>query len=391
MAYEDLSALQRKAEQLRGPFKGGLIQLLRNRSASKVEKELEEKERRNQQNRQHELAQLLRGAETGMVGGPGQGMGPLKTAPLSEFAPTDPEVQALAAKLRMDRATQGQEEYTLAPGAQRYRGGEMIAQAPYSPDSTGSEFGLSPITFRNPDNSYSFGQLDKSGGLRMIETPQGVEYVPDSGRMGFNPANILEQGGAANTVAADKQEAVGDVETQQLLERQAQQRALEREIESRSAKPRLDGALANIQMMRDQVAQLMEHAGTGTMTGLSGYLDPRNLVGQGRDARALLDSLKSKVFVTTLQSMRDLSPTGGAVGNVSNMEGKRFEEQLVALDTAQTDEQFKLELEKLLQLTDESAARLQNAYQSQFGSAQPPADDPITAADEILRRAGIIQ
>ncbi len=63
-----------------------------------------------------------------------------------------------------------------------------------------------------------------------------------------------------------------------------------------------------------------------------------------KDFKALLEPLKSQIFTQTLQAMRDASKTGGAVGSVSEQEGRRFENALGALDNAQSAEQFKQQL-----------------------------------------------
>lgn len=110
MPYQDTSALERQVKTLLSSGSGnsyasGLAEGIKVWAASRANKKIEEAEKNNKVNREKELAMLLRGAETGTVGGPGQGMGALRTQPFSQFSPTDPEVQNLAAQLRLSRAT----------------------------------------------------------------------------------------------------------------------------------------------------------------------------------------------------------------------------------------------------------------------------------------------
>jgi hypothetical protein len=114
MAYKSTDDLDRRIELLSRPSGGTswgaiLADGLKGWKSGKLSKEKAALEEANEKNRARELSMLLKGAETGMVGGPGQGMGALRTAPFSQFNPTDPEVQKLAAELRLNRAQKGTE------------------------------------------------------------------------------------------------------------------------------------------------------------------------------------------------------------------------------------------------------------------------------------------
>jgi hypothetical protein len=82
---------------------------------------------------------------------------------------------------------------------------------------------------------------------------------------------------------------------------------------------------------------------------------------------AELDVLRNQSFVQGLQAMRAASPTGGAVGNVSNAEGQRFENLQAALRQIQTGKQARSELERLVRELDESEDRLKNAFERTYG------------------------
>lgn len=197
MAYEDITALRSKVDRLREPFKGGLIQILRDRKANKLDEQLIQKERQNDQNRQREMAELLRGLETGVTGGPGMGMGALKTTPVNQYAPTDPEVRALAEQLRLDRATKAAEEYTLSPGAQRYRGSDVIAQAPFKPEDPNFN---QPF---NPDGTPNLPYQQYMEGLRpttstTVNLP-GAQNAYLSGRAGEQAKDMGELEAAATS------------------------------------------------------------------------------------------------------------------------------------------------------------------------------------------------
>ena len=68
---------------------------------------------------------------------------------------------------------------------------------------------------------------------------------------------------------------------------------------------------------------------------------------QARSFAAQLDTLKANIAFGELTAMREASKTGGALGQVSDREGKLLANALGALDQGQSPEQFKAQLEKI--------------------------------------------
>jgi hypothetical protein len=64
---------------------------------------------------------------------------------------------------------------------------------------------------------------------------------------------------------------------------------------------------------------------------------------------AQLETLKSNIAFGALTQMREASKTGGALGQVSDREGKLLESSLAALDIGQSPQAFKEQLEKIRQ------------------------------------------
>jgi len=61
-----------------------------------------------------------------------------------------------------------------------------------------------------------------------------------------------------------------------------------------------------------------------------------------------LEALKTKVGINALQTMRAMSPTGGALGQVSDFENKMLQQSLANLDTTQSEDQFKKNLQTVI-------------------------------------------
>jgi len=84
------------------------------------------------------------------------------------------------------------------------------------------------------------------------------------------------------------------------------------------------------------------------LTNITGTIMGRtpNITNAATGAQGTLNKIKSNIFQNALQSMREASKTGGAVGNVSDREGDKLERTIAALDQAQGTQKFKDELIK---------------------------------------------
>jgi hypothetical protein len=81
----------------------------------------------------------------------------------------------------------------------------------------------------------------------------------------------------------------------------------------------------------------------------------------------LLASIKTGEFVTNLADMRVASPTGGAVGQVSNAEGQRFEEQRASLRKGNSKEVIYRELVKLDNMLYDYGDKLKQGFERDYG------------------------
>jgi len=123
----------------------------------------------------------------------------------------------------------------------------------------------------------------------------------------------------------------------------------------------LQSSQADLDRLATSANELLKHEGLSHITGLPGMLP--NVPGMaGADAQAKLNTLKSQVGFGVLQAMRNASKTGGALGSVSDAEGKRLEANLAALENAQSEKQFRESLSKIIKFSDESKGRLADAY-----------------------------
>lgn len=129
-------------------------------------------------------------------------------------------------------------------------------------------------------------------------------------------------------------------------------------------------ALDQTRQMRNTARRLLTDPNLGKAFGLTGMGASLIPGSPAADVRATLDTLKNQSFVQGLQAMREASKTGGAVGNVSDSEGKRFESLRVALSQAQSPERARQELERLDKELEETEKRLSDAYARTYGANQ---------------------
>jgi hypothetical protein len=113
------------------------------------------------------------------------------------------------------------------------------------------------------------------------------------------------------------------------------------------------------------------------------WLSTRSIPGtSGYDLNQKIESLRSAAGLTSLQAMRQASPTGGALGQVSDRENAILQNALAALDPNQSPQAFREQLQRIEAYVQRTQKRLQAAFQEQYGAGQGPSSSP-TASDPL--------
>jgi hypothetical protein len=158
------------------------------------------------------------------------------------------------------------------------------------------------------------------------------------------------------------------------------------QIKLETAKPKALAALQGLERQTNTVVKHIDKAlnliGPFT-TGYGSFL--ANL--PETDARALkneLDTIRANVGFDKLQAMRDASPTGGALGQVSEMENRLLQAVNGALDPMQS-EQLAANLQAIKELYPQVLAERKAAYEGDYGEARTTQEvDPFDAYYESL-------
>ena len=132
-----------------------------------------------------------------------------------------------------------------------------------------------------------------------------------------------------------------------------------------AAYPQATSAINSFESKADSfvkdIEKLRDSLGLSEITGFAAGRLP-GLTANGRAAQALYDKIVAKGGFQALQDLRDASKTGGALGNVSNQEGKQLTASFAAIDRKQDAKDVKAALDQAIGDIQGSKTRLREAY-----------------------------
>lgn len=139
-----------------------------------------------------------------------------------------------------------------------------------------------------------------------------------------------------------------------------------KEIQAREAKfPAATSAVKTFESSADRLAKDLETLATHKgLSGISGLIYGRTpaVTKEARAAKALYDSIVARGGFQELQNMRASSPTGGALGNVSNQEGQYLRDAFAPLNLTQDTADLSRVLTEAASATRVAKQRVREAY-----------------------------
>ena len=160
-----------------------------------------------------------------------------------------------------------------------------------------------------------------------------------------------------------------------------------KEIQVREAKfPQANLAVKSFESKSDTVLKdierLRNHPGLSSITGIAAGRLP-GVTAQGREALELYEKVVAGLQFKELQDMRNASPTGGALGNVSNQEGTQLRQAAGALSRVQEKGSVQNELNQIAESIRGSKSRVREAFDMTYdykgtpaGGGVPPSPPP---------------
>ena len=223
-------------------------------------------------------------------------------------------------------------------------------------------------------------------------TPGSQEYQ-DFMRNGGRGAGVslttpdgttLQVGGA---MAGGQDSAVRQREREKALGKQdAEMMERKRKVENG-----LSGLQRRDELLLDTIRQARDEIERSSFnTGLAGQA----LRGLGGSAALnldkLMDTVRANLGFKELQTMRDNSPTGGALGNVTERELQLLQSVQGSLDTARSEADLLQTLDQIEQSIQASGRERMQAFERDFGGGEeaPRFDLQSMSDDDILRALG---
>ena len=113
--------------------------------------------------------------------------------------------------------------------------------------------------------------------------------------------------------------------------------------------------------LEKDIKELMNHPGLPSITGIAAGRLP-GITAEGRAAEALFNRIQKAGGFRELQEMRNASPTGGALGQVSNQENTSLQQTFAAIDRTQNAGDVRKGLAKALDELTQSKRRVREAF-----------------------------
>lgn len=220
----------------------------------------------------------------------------------------------------------------VSPGASVYQGGKFVGTAPGKEDTA-------PAIVRQ----YNFAKTPEGGNFKgtLLDYERSVAAAgrAPAAPAPVTPVTILDPNDPSKTIVVDAR--TGRPIGQGVKETGGAPLSA-KDRQAREAKyPQATAAVKSFESKTDELIKdleaLISHPGLDGITGIVGGRTP-GITKEARAAEALYNKIIARGGFSELQNLRNSSPTGGALGNVSNQEGQQLKSAFAALDRTQDPE-----------------------------------------------------
>jgi hypothetical protein len=297
-------------------------------------------------------------------------------------------------------------------GAGDIPGAKAIADFHQNSVAAQGVFGT-PIYGTLPDGSTGIGTFNKQGTFQQIQTPgfsptpgiktvdtgtgtaiinsrSGAPVAPGQMQPGAQP--IAPQGGPPQPVQGARPQPSGYIAKDNFGEARDKKHGTEvgeRLSELGAAKLRVESLSNQMDRMSSTAKRIRDNPALERITGVMGVV-PNWPGGKAADVEAELKVLKSQIAYNVLQNMREMSKTGGAVGNVSNYETEQLQNNLAAVEKLQSAGKFKEAMNLLVDYAEGAKKRMRAAYQEDYANLRRPPQATPQAGGSMVPGGGQI-
>lgn len=211
---------------------------------------------------------------------------------------------------------------------------------------------------------------DGTGYLEVDPTKQG-ELAVHQKRLGIDTVKTaFETGMPIDGGLPAKQPSFPGVNDPGITPQQRSQLIAKRNEEKPQALASVKTAVGNFDRLEESINGLLKEPNLKYSTGLLSSIGGIPGTPQ-KDVTAKIETLKSQVGLNVLQSLRDASKSGGAVGQVSNYEEQLLQNNIASLDQKQGHDAFVKNLIRVLQYSHAAKQRMKDAYKNTYGEEFP--------------------
>jgi len=216
----------------------------------------------------------------------------------------------------------------------------------------------------------------------------GGEGGGAGGAAGTGTIKVVDPKNPTKTIIVTKERAVREGLTPaEAIEGLTPQMRQKLEASYPQATTSLKGHQNKTMLFIKDLEALRDSPGLDSVTGFAAGRAP-GLTDAGRRTVALYDKVVAKGGFQSLQDMRDMSKTGGALGNVSDRENTQLKASFAAIDRKQNAADVRTALDDLIKELQGGLGRLQDAYDLTYeykrGNAAPAASG-VDANNPLLR------
>jgi hypothetical protein len=233
---------------------------------------------------------------------------------------------------------------------------------------------------------YTFAKTPDGGGFRgsyqdFVTARAAAGRAPAQPRPEQPPVAVVDAAG--KTVYVSREEALRG----RMTPANAGEGLAPKEIQKREAAlPAATSAVTGFEkksgnFIKDLIA-LRDDVGLDQITGPI-YGRTGSVSRAGSRAQALYDKIVAKGGFQALQDLRDASKTGGALGNVSNQEGKQLTASFAAIDRRQNAEDVKAAINQAIADIEGARTRTREAYDSTYSYKSSGGNTPTAPASNI--------
>lgn len=245
---------------------------------------------------------------------------------------------------------------------------------------------------------YQFAKTPEGGGFRgsfqdFVTARALASRPPGQPRPEQPPVPVVDPN-TGKVILVSRDEAIA----KRLTPASAMESLSPKEIQNREAKyPQAKTAVTAFETNANKLATDLETlANSKGLEGITGVIGGRTpaITKDARAAEALYKSIVARGGFNELQNLRNASPTGGALGNISNQEGQQLKNAFAPLELTQNASDLKAALLRAAQETRASAGRVKDTFdltyeyknQGMQGGQTPPSSKTPMSADDLVNK-----